>query len=131
MLAMYSSLIKKEEISDRISKDAEDLVSVANDLVCELKMIAAYSKNKNIESSLEHCQSCEKLLNVVDAMFRNLNMNLNSYARSLIPQVEEKSQEIDKEQEPETKPSEPVPPVENLSALLEAVKTLKEMKNGL
>lgn len=138
MLAVYSSLIQKDEIMNRIAKDAEDLVVLANDLVCELKILSAKSKNKNLEDSIHSVQTAEELVSKIKPMVINLRNNINGYASSLVshPQSEESSQESEKAM-PETsmedeKGSVPNPADPNqLNTILEAVKALKEMRSNL
>lgn len=137
MLAMYSSLIKKEEIMSRVSQDAEELATIANDLVCELKMLSASSKNKNLENSLENVTRAEELSNEVRAMVNNIKINLNGYIGSLIQReesrevVKEQSEEVKnvktEEQEVQTQINESA----QMSSIFEAIKTLKEMKESL
>lgn len=137
MLAMYSSLIKKEEIMNRVSQDAEELATIANDLVCELKMLSASSKNKNLENSLENIMRAEELSNEVRAMVNNIKINLNGYIGSLVQR--EETREVLKEQFEEVKnvkPEEQVVQTQinesaQMSSIFEAIKTLKEMKESL
>ena len=137
MLAMYSSLIKKEEIMNRISQDAEELAILANDLVCELKIISASSKNKNLESSMNAVSNAEELVNQVKAMVMNIKVNLNGYTNSLIQvsQVEQKEEVrnqnsetvVSKEETTIPSSAEPV----QMNSILDAIKTLKEMRDNL
>ena len=137
MLAMYSSLIKKEEIMNRISQDAEELAILANDLVCELKIISASSKNKNLESSMSAVNNAEELVNQVKAMVMNIKVNLNGYTNSLIQvsQVEQKEEVrnqnsetvVSKEETTIPSSAEPV----QMNSILDAIKTLKEMRDNL
>lgn len=137
MLAMYSSLIKKEEIMNRISQDAEELAILANDLVCELKIISASSKNKNLESSMSAVNNAEELVNQVKAMVMNIKVNLNGYTNSLIQvsQVEQKEEVRNQNSEPvvnkeETTIPSSAEPVQ-MNSILDAIKTLKEMRDNL
>lgn len=137
MLAMYSSLIKKEEILNRVSQDAEELAAIANDLVCELKIISASSKNKNLESSMNAVSNAEELVNQVKAMVMNIKVNLNGYTNSLIQvsQVEQKEEVrnqnsetvVSKEETTIPSSAEPV----QMNSILDAIKTLKEMRDNL
>lgn len=137
MLAMYSSLIKKEEIMNRISQDAEELAILANDLVCELKIISASSKNKNLESSMSAVNNAEELVNQVKAMVTNIKVNLNGYTNSLIQvsQVEQKEETRNQNSEPAVNKEEAVIPSSaepvQMNSILDAIKTLKEMRENL
>ena len=138
MLAVYSSLIQKDEIMNRIANDAEGLVLLSNDLVCELKILSVKSRNKNLEDSIQSVQTAEELVSKIKPMIINLRNNLNGYASSLVshPQPEEATQDSEKNM-PEASmkdenSSTPNPVDQNqLSTILEAVKALKEMRNNL
>lgn len=138
MLAMYSSLIKKEEIMNRVSQDAEELAKIANDLVCELKVVSASSNNKNLEGSMEAIVRAEELSNEVRAMVNNIKVNLNGYTSSLVIRSEqqellkenvETKQEVVEEKQESTQPQ--MSEASQMSSIFEAIRTLKEMKESI
>lgn len=142
MLAYYSSLVKKEDLMERVAMDAEQVAAIANDLVCELKVLASSSKNKNLENCIDAVKSAESLLKIVTAMTDNLKLNIEGYTSALLSQktaniTEDKP--VQKEQSVETIPvqtpvvseQEKMPDFNQLSSLMEAVKSLKEMKESL
>lgn len=146
MLAYYSSLVKKEELMERISLDAEQVASLANDLVCDLKVFASACKNKNIETCMESIKSTEEYIKIVEAMTQNLKSNLEGYVLSIIPSRQEQYIQERQENPPEEKQDpksnalenslnisqEKTPPdLNQISTLLEAIKSLKDMKDSI
>ena len=130
MLAYYTSLVKREELVKRLSEDGNDLASLANDLVCELKVFTAACNNRNIESCLEALNKANELVKVLSAMTLNVESNYKSYVSSLVPQeerTEQKQEEVKAEEKEPTSTTEP----SQLVTLLEAVRSLKEMKDSL
>ena len=132
MLAYYTSLIKKEELYQKFCEDGERVSLLANDLVCELKSFTVSSKNKNVEDSLQTLKEAEELSKIVSAIVTNLKNNYESYVSSLV--VVPKSESSSEEDKPEESDENQVinsKDNEQLSSLLEAVKSLKEMKDSL
>jgi hypothetical protein len=130
MLAYYTSLIKREELVKRLSEDGNDLATLANDLVCELKTFTAACSNGNIESCLDALNKANELVKVISAMTLNVENNYKSYVSSLVPheeRVEQKQEEIKEEEKEAPSIAEP----NQLVTLLEAVRSLKEMKDSL
>lgn len=127
MLAYYTSLVKREEIVKKLSDDGDELASLANDLVCELKVFTSACNNRDVETCLESLSKASELSKVVSAMITNVEGNYKSYVTSLIPQEtkEEKQEEQIKETSEEPKPEQ------NISSIMEVIKTLKEMKESL
>ena len=129
MLAYYSTIIKKEEIMNRISLDAAQLTTAINDMICNAKTLTVISKEKNIEDSLEIGNQMDEQLKVVNAMISNIRSNLESYAKSLLPEVLEKTkEEMQQAQEPE-KPKQVGP--DQITTLVESLKTLKAMQESM
>lgn len=129
MLAYYTSLVKREKILQKLVDDSEDLSSLANDLVCELKIFSASCKSGDIESSLQKIKEAEELVKVVNAMIGNLKNNYESYVSSLIPVLEK--QEEKKEVINEQVENKETADANQLATLFEAIKSLKEMKESL
>ena len=128
-LAYYSTLVKKESLMDRIHLDAEELASIANDLVCEIKVASVASKNRNIEESLNAIGRAEQLIKIVDAMLGNVKNNTQAYVTALAPvqeQEEKETEEVKVNQETPTTNA-----ADKLSNLMEAIKSLKEMQQSI
>ena len=127
MLAYYTSLVKREEIVKKLSDDGNNLASLANDLVCELKVFTSACNNRDVETCLESLSKASELSKIVSAMITNVEGNYKSYVSSLVPQ---KDNEDKDEQETKTN-EESVKPEQNISSIMEALKALKEMKESL
>lgn len=126
MLAYYTSLIKREEVVKKLSEDGNDLASLTNDLVCELKIFTSACNNRDVETCLDSLSKASELSKVVTAMISNVESNYKSYVSSLLPQSEQL------EQKSEQKPEEsPVANEKDIPSIFEAIKTLKEMKDSL
>lgn len=131
MLAYYTSLIKKEEIVRKLTEDATNLASLANDLVCEIKEFANACSDRDLENALASINEAEETSKVVSAMISNIKDNYNVYLSSIIGTTETKQVLTEqKESEPkQTKEENPDP--NQLGSLLEAIKSLKEMKDSI
>ena len=127
MLAYYSSLVKKEEIIERISLDAEQVASIANDLVCDIKTAAAASKGKDIETLLDSIDKAQDLVKIINAMLENLKSNSVAYVNALIPQQAQEQ----KEEEPTKEQKKEIDSPEQLSTLVETLRSLKEMQQSI
>ena len=128
-LAYYSTLVKKESLMDRIHLDTEELASIANDLVCEIKVASVASKNRNIEESLNAIGRAEQLIKIVDAMLGNVKNNTQAYVTALAPVQEQEEKETE-----EVKVNQETPATnaaDKLSNLMEAIKSLKEMQQSI
>jgi len=128
MLAYYTTIVKKEDLVKKLAEDGNNLSSLANDLVCELKSFTISCSDRDVETSLDSINASEQLLKTVMATFNNLKSNYESYVSSLVPKVEQTQQvEAEKEEEKTTKPEAE----QNITSLMEAVKTLKDLKDSL
>lgn len=125
-LAYYSTLVKKESLMDRIHLDAEELASIANDVVCEIKIASVASKNKNVEESLLAIDKAEELIKIVNAMLGNIKSNTQAYVSSLTSQQEPEEKEETKQVITDTTDS-----ADKLSNLMEVIKSLKEMQQSI
>lgn len=128
MLAYYTTIVKKEDLVKKLTEDGNSISSLANDLVCELKSFTASCSNRDVETSLESINASEQLLKTVIATFNNLKSNYESYVSSLVPKVEQKEQT--EEKIPEEKVVKPESE-QDIASLMEAVKTLKDLKDSL
>lgn len=125
MLAYYRTIVKKEDLLSKLSLDAKELSSVANDLVCKVKEFSVLCDKRDVETASENIKEAEELIKITSAMISNLNDNFNSYLVSLVPEKKEeqiKETQNKKEENPETN---------QLSSMLEAIRALKEMKESL
>lgn len=125
MLAYYTSLVKKEELLEKLSSDGKRLASISNDLVCCVKEYTAACDVRDIEHAQKAIYEAEELSKIVVAMITNTRTNYDSYISSLVPQKEEEKQEVVKQENQIQTDST------QLSTLLEAMKSLKEMKDSL
>ena len=125
MLAYYSSLIKKEQVGNRISRDALEVAEEANDLICDLKTLSVVASDRNIEDSLALIEKLDENVKVVSAMILNLKNNLQGYAESLV--VKQVTQEEVKQ--PVTS-NNVASANDQITGLIDAVKALKEMQNS-
>lgn len=137
MLAVYSSLVKKEDLIERIRLDAENLANMTNDLVCELKVVAAACKSKDAETLLSSTEQAENLSRIVGMIATNVRNNSISYINSLIPKLDnnlttaEQNQtlvEDNSEEKNQNEQQDKADPAQ-ITSILEAIKSLKEMKN--
>ena len=129
MLAYYSSLVKKEELMERISLDAEQVASLANDLVCDIKTAAAASKGKDIETLLDSLEKAQDLVKIINAMLDNLKNNSVAYVSALIPQKQQEQNQ--EQQEPAKESKKESAPEEQLTTLVETLRSLKEMQESI
>lgn len=127
MLAYYTSLVKREEIVKKLSDDGDELASLANDLVCELKVFTSACNNRDVETCLESLSKASELSKIVSAMITNVDGNYKSYVTSLVPQETKEEKRQDEPQvsdEPETKEKD-------ILSIMDAIRSLKEMKDSL
>lgn len=127
MLAYYTSLVKREEIVKKLSDDGNNLASLANDLVCELKVFTSACNNRDVETCLESLSKASELSKIVSAMITNVEGNYKSYVTSLVPQEtkeEKKQDELQINDEPETKEKD-------ILNIMDAIRSLREMKESL
>jgi cell shape-determining protein MreC len=128
MLAYYTSIVKKEDLVKKLAEDGSNLSSLVNDLVCELKSFTITCSDRDVETSLERIAASEQLLKTVIATFNNLKSNYESYVSSLVPKIEQTEQA--EEKIPEEKVVKPESE-QDIASLMEAVKTLKDLKDSL
>lgn len=127
MLAYYTSLVKREEIVKKLSDDGNNLASLANDLVCELKVFTSACNNRDVETCLESLSKASELSKIVSAMITNVEGNYKSYVTSLVPQETKEEKKQDEPQindEPETKEKD-------ILNIMDAIRSLREMKESL
>jgi hypothetical protein len=129
MLAYYTSLVKKEDLVRRLSNDGKELSSMSNDLVCLVKEFVNSCDTRDLENAQKLILEAEELSKVVSTMTSNLKSNYESYLFSLLPQrtVEEEKETEEKQENV----SSQTPDTKQLTTLLEAMKSLKEMKDSL
>jgi hypothetical protein len=128
MLAYYTSIVKKEDLVKKLAEDGNNLSTLVNDLVCELKSFTISCSDRDVETSLERIAASEQLLKTVIATFNNLKSNYESYVSSLVPKIEQTEQA--EEKIPEEKVVKPESE-QDIASLMEAVKTLKDLKDSL
>jgi len=129
MLAYYTTVIKKEEILDKIADDGRNLSTLVNDLACLLKEFKASCELRDVETSQKLLSESEDSLKTIVPILANIRSNFDSYLVSLIPnkedvKQEQKTEEQDKQQIQTQDPNQ-------LATLLETIKSLKEMKDSL
>jgi len=128
MLAYYTSIVKKEDLVKKLAEDGNNLSTLVNDLVCELKSFTISCSDRDVETSLERIAASEQLLKTVIATFNNLKSNYESYVSSLVPKIEQTEQA--EEKIPEEKVAKPESE-QDIASLMEAVRTLKDLKDSL
>ena len=124
MLAYYTSLLKKEQILSRVSEEGRLIADVANDLACSLKEFSVSCEVRDLERAQELARQSEEISKTLVAMVSNLKGNYDSYLASLLPDSQDKKKE-------EAKSETPLADSNQLTTLLETVKSLKEMKDSL
>jgi hypothetical protein len=130
MLAMYSSVLKKEKFMKRFAEDSAEASSVANDLTCELKILSVNSSEGRLDSCLEQVKNAEDNLKILNALLDNLKRNLDGYVGSLIQK--DKVEEIPQERDIEQTVEKPTTSEEKqMSDIMNMVRTLKELKDSL
>ena len=127
MLAYYTSLVKREELIKKLTEDGNDLASLANDLVCELKTFVAACNTRNVETCLDSINKASELSKITSAMITNIEANYKSYVSSLIPQVEPTEQK----QEEQIVEEKSAQTEQDIPSILEAIKALKEIKDSI
>ena len=127
MLAYYTSLIKREDLLQKLVDDGKSLSTISNDLVCELKSFIASCESRDLETSLDKLKEAEELSKIVNAMISNLKGNYESYVSSLVEKQEPKE---NTEKPTEKQNQSPVEP-NQMTTLLEALKTLKDVKDSM
>ena len=130
-LAYYSTIIKKEEILERISLDAERIASVANDLVCDIKISAAAAKSRDIETLLTTLDKTQEQIKVVSSMLDALKNNAESYVSFLIPEKQEIVKEEEALLEPKENKEAPKNSQDQILSLVESLKSLKDMQEKI
>jgi cell shape-determining protein MreC len=128
MLAYYTTIVKKEDLVKKLAEDGNNLSSLVNDLVCELKSFTISCSDRDVETSLERIAVSEQLLKTVTATFNNLKSNYESYVSSLVPRTEQVEQAEEKIPEEKVNKQESE---QDIASLMEAVKTLKDLKDSL
>ena len=130
MLAMYSSVLKKEKFMKRFAEDSVEASSIANDLTCDLKMLSANSSEGRLDICLEQIKSAEDNLKILNALVENLKRNLDGYVGSLVQK--DKAEEVPQERDIEQNINrEPVAEEKHISDIMNVVRTLKEPKDSL
>lgn len=129
MLAYYTTVIKREEILDKIGEDGRNLSTLVNDLACSLKEFKASCEIRDVESSQKLLLESEDLLKTIVPILTNIRSNFDSYLVSLVPNKQEVKQEEKVEEETKQQPQTTDP--NQLSTLLETIRSLKEMKESL
>ena len=131
MLVVYSSILKKDNFLRRFAEDASSASIVANDLTCNLKSLSATSADGKLDWSLQELEQAENNLKELTALLTNLKQNLQGYVGSLVPKQEQNEEPI---QQSEENVSPAVPTVNDekqITDILAAIKSLKEMKDSL
>lgn len=131
MLVVYSSILKKDNFLRRFAEDASSASIVANDLTCNLKSLSVTSADGKLDWSLQELEQAENNLKELTALLNNLKQNLQGYVGSLVPK-QEQAEEI--AQQPEEKVTSITPAVNDerqITDILAAIKSLKEMKDSL
>ena len=136
MLVVYSSVLKRDNFLRRFSEDVSSAAVVANDLTCNLKSVCATSSEGKLDWSLQELDQAEKNLKELTALVNNLKQNLRGYVGSLVPREEEEKQEQIQDsqlqvEEKESQQRPQAPDQKNISEILSAIKSLKEMKESL
>lgn len=126
MLVMYSTVLRKRDFLKRFSEDATKTASLANDLTCSLKTLAVISGEERLDSSLDEIKELEISLNHLNAMVNNLKENLQGYVNSLATNSSNKE-----EQKTETSVALPAEDPKQITDVLAAIKSLKELKDSL
>ena len=129
MLAYYTTVIKREEILDKIADDGRNLSTLVNDLACFLKEFKASCESRDVETSQKLLFESEDLLKTIVPILANIRSNFDSYLISLVPVKQETKQEekVEEENKQQTQVTDP----NQLSTLLETIRSLKEMKESL
>ena len=130
MLAYYTSLVKRTELLSKLSEDSAGISSVANDLVCKLKSFSSATSNRDIEESSTIIKETEELSKIVSAMVEQLKNNYDGYLNSLVA-AESPREEVKKQQETTVLQEEKQTDPTQIGSLLEAIKSLREMKDSL
>lgn len=131
MLVVYSSILKKDNFLRRFAEDASSASIVANDLTCNLKSLSATSADGKLDWSLQELEQAENNLKELTALLNNLKQNLQGYVGSLVPKQEQVEETT---QQPEEKVASIAPAVNDerqITDILAAIKSLKEMKDSL
>lgn len=127
MLVMYSTVLRKRDFLKRFSEDAAKTASLANDLTCSLKTLAVISGEERLDSSLDEVKELENSLNHLNAMVNNLKENLQGYVNSLATNSSTEKEE----QKTEVSPAPPFEDPKQITDVLAAIKSLKELKDSL
>lgn len=131
---MYSSVLKKEKFMQRLSEDAVESSSVANDLTCDLKSLAVNSSEGRLDVCLEQVKSAEDNLKILNALVNNLRQNLEGYVSTLVPAEQKENKQEQEEEKQEAKQPAVLgtaPDEKQLSDIMNMIKTLKELKESI
>lgn len=129
MLINYSSIIKQADLLDKISEDAESIAETANEVVCSVKACGTDIRHGNVQRTLEFLQEATLNNKIVGMMLENLQSNVNSYILSLVPQQESSTEEKAPAEQQKTETSKQNQPLEQVTALVDAIKTLKDLQS--
>lgn len=131
MLAYYTTIVKRADLLSKLSEDSVNVASVANDLVCKLKSFSSSAANKDVEETSLNIKEAEELSKIVSAMVDQLKNNYDGYLNSLVVVDKKQEKETQASEEPSILQETKQPDQTQLSSLLEAIKSLKEMKETL
>lgn len=136
MLAMYSSVLKKDKFLKRFSDDSVEAASIANELVCDLKSLSVNSAEGKLDTSMEYLKNIENNLKIIEALTDNLKQNMNGYISSLIVQEQKEEVELPEQESVKREPEKVLQPNLNMdtrqvSDIMNAVKALKEMRDSI
>ena len=131
MLAYYTTLVKRSDLLSKLSEDSANISSVANDLVCKLKSFSSLASNRDVEEASLSMKEAEELSKIVSAMVEQLKNNYDGYLNSLAVVEKKAEKEVQVNQETSLLQETKQPDQTQLNSLLDAIKSLKEMKESL
>lgn len=131
MLAYYTTLVKRSDLLSKLSEDSANISSVANDLVCKLKSFSSLASNRDVEEASLSMKEAEELSKIVSAMVEQLKNNYDGYLNSLAVVEKKAEKEVQVNQEASLLQEAKQPDQTQLNSLLDAIKSLKEMKESL
>jgi len=131
MLAYYTTLVKRSDLLSKLSEDSANISSVANDLVCKLKSFSSLASNRDVEEASLSMKEAEELSKIVSAMVEQLKNNYDGYLNSLAVVEKKAEKEVQVNQEASLLQETKQPDQTQLNSLLDAIKSLKEMKESL
>ena len=129
MLAVYSTLLKKEDVLPKIGTDIAEIANMANDLTCDLKITANYCKEKNGLVALENLESMKDTINILNAMIQNSVENIKAYVLALCGEETANAQapEILREEKKSTLQEQ----ANTIGAIGDVVNKIKEIQQNL